>query len=473
MSRRSIIALVSLAILGLVAIGTIAVLVSGGDRRVGALTQGSYSTVRWAFQLNGVPLPGLKSVEGCRSRGDVVSVKSQSGTGVTEVLKHPSAVRIEPCVLEIGFSDKKPVYEWINATLDGQPQAKDLVLTEISTSTNKKSLELELDNALITRIGFPPLESNTTKGSFVIQLTVVPEQLVQTDYGTQGPSAPAANQLQKSVANFKLTLSGVTNSEKVSSVTPLVVKQAVVESNVEGARTLTADPGDLELGDLDVVIAPNFAAGFNSWFQSFFIQGNSSPSHEKTGTIELLDGSLQNTLLTIQLKGVGIYDAYDIRSGEIVRRGYSLYVESATFVIPANFGSSSPPPPTPPPTTTPPPPPPPPPATTAPPPPPSPPAETVTTTTPAEELAPPASVKFDLSGVGELTLVWAAVKGADSYVILSAAKPGGSYEPLAETSETQHTISRLESGTTIYLVLRSARGEEQSKNSEEIAVEIP
>lgn len=69
--------------------------------------------------------------------------------------------------------------------------------------------------------------------------------------------------------------------------------------------------------------------------------------------------------------------------------------------------------------------------------------------------------------------MWAEVKGAERYLILSSSKPGGSYEQLAETADTKHALSKLEPGTTIYLVLRAARGEEQSKNSEEIAVEIP
>ncbi len=466
MSRRSIIVLVSLATLGLLAVGTIGILVSGGDRRIGAITSGSYiGAARWGLELNGVALPGLQSVAGCRHRGDSISVKTQSGAGATEVEKHPSAARLEPCVLRIGYSEKKPMYEWINATLAGQAQKKDLELMEINASTNKVMVELELENALITKVGLPALDAGSSKVNFVVDLTIVPEHLARTDYGASGPSAPAVIQAQKSLGStFKLTIPGVQNSDKVTSISPIIVKQGITQTEVGGLQTATADPGDLELGDLDVVTGLGFAAGFNSWFQSFFIQGNSSPAEEKTGTIELLDSTLVNTLLTIRLEGMGIYDAYDIRSGESARRGYSLYVEGASFVFPTSSATSPPPPPpsSPPPPTTPPPPP----TTTeaAPPTPPPPPAETATTET-SRELQAPARLFATLVSKTEVTLEWEPSERAEGYVVLFSLDPRAEYKEIARSKEPFYAVSELAGGPPYYFVVRALRGEEQSVDS--------
>jgi hypothetical protein len=80
-------------------------------------------------------------------------------------------------------------------------------------------------------------------------------------------------------------------------------------------------------------------------------------------------------------------------------------------------------------------------------------------------------VKFEVLGEGQVRLAWPEVKGADRYLILSAGRSGGPYELLAEAKELDHTLTGLEPGTTLYLVVRAAQGETESKDSPE--VEIP
>jgi hypothetical protein len=81
-------------------------------------------------------------------------------------------------------------------------------------------------------------------------------------------------------------------------------------------------------------------------------------------------------------------------------------------------------------------------------------------------------VKYEVLGEGQVRLVWSAVEGAGHYQILSAGKPGGTYELLADSRETEYVLSRLEPGTTVYVVVRAVREEAQSENSTEIAIEV-
>jgi hypothetical protein len=81
-------------------------------------------------------------------------------------------------------------------------------------------------------------------------------------------------------------------------------------------------------------------------------------------------------------------------------------------------------------------------------------------------------VKYEVLGEGQVRLAWTAVEGASHYQILSAGKSGGTYELLADSKETEYVLSKLEPGSTVYVVVRAVREETQSENSREIAIEV-
>jgi hypothetical protein len=71
--------------------------------------------------------------------------------------------------------------------------------------------------------------------------------------------------------------------------------------------------------------------GWEKWASDFIVQGNKGVDNEQSGSIELLDPTLRNTLMKIDLAGVGIFRIADTRSEAnqetVARVEVGLYVE--------------------------------------------------------------------------------------------------------------------------------------------------
>jgi T4-like virus tail tube protein gp19 len=472
MSTRSIIALVVLAVLGLVGIGAAAVLFSDGDRSIGAIGSQSYGTTRYVLELSGTKVAGLESVDGCRTRGNVASFKSTSNTGQVEIDKTVSNVRDEPCVLTIVVKDQTQLFQWIKATLDGQPQQKDLRLWAVNEQYKALS-EIEVNDGLISEIGFSSVGTGSTAAA-TIKLTVVPDDLLRTNYGANnGPpvQSGSVSSKQGSAGRFEWALEGVpvTESSKTRRVSGVTVKQPLTESIVGSQRLLTATPGALEIEEFEFELPWGWASTMDSWFHSFVVQGSNSGGQEKNwATLKLLDSTLTQTMLTLSFTRVGIYDARDSIAGEGANKVYSLYAEGLTLVLPSTSSTGT--------TTA---------ATTT--------AATTTaatttaaTTTTATTTAAttttettettettgtafpaPAGLVARLSSASDAELQWNPVEKAEGYIVLMALEPGGKYAEVARSEKPTVLLSKLEGGPPYYFVVRAVRGDEQSENSEE------
>jgi hypothetical protein len=469
MSKRSLIALVVvLAIVVPLALGGIAIVMGGGDSRiVGALRadeyERAYGTNFYVETSAGTYSLGQpRSVTGCGSQAGLTTAPGPAG-GVT---KEPTTPAAQPCVVRLA-AGRMPAafFDLLDDVLAGQAGRTDFWLVNF-TRDGSAANGLHIDDALM-EVTFGKLDADAVDEQLDIVLSLRPDSVVElatccsTFSPTQGSGGSAGQQVYSN--RFAASISGVAGGQDIVEITEWTIKQVASGTDIS-----------TELGDLTFTVMRHSTNGFRQWLTNF----GQTPAAEKTMTIDVKKGSISTTSIafTLSLTGVGIRGHEPLgwyssgTAGQLLRDRFTVYVEGATaaggFSQAAQPASAPPPPPPSPPTTPPtaPPTPPPSPPTTPPSPPPPPPTET--------ELLAPADVKVERGEPGTVTLSWAEVKGAESYVILSSKEPGGPHEPLAETRETRHTISRLEPGTTIYLVLRAARGEGQSKNSEEIVVEI-
>ncbi|HEY7705582.1 MAG TPA: fibronectin type III domain-containing protein [Gaiellaceae bacterium] len=465
MSRRSIIAAVALGLLGLAAVGALAVALSDGERRVGAIGSRTVSGT-YVIQINGQSWGGVQSLSGCRPRSDVITAQSQGA-----VQKQLTGVRFEPCVMELRLSNQTGLLQWIEAMVDGQAERRNVVLIRSNPQTGKRLTELELDDALITQVKFPLLDSGSTSKVSDAELTIVPEGIDRTDYGSSGPNMPGVPGLKQfNSAGFTFDLSGIPDAQFTTSLESFVVTQKTTVGEIDGLRTYVTEPTSLETGDLEMSIGLNRTSQLEDWFEEFVIDGDNGQNQEKTATLTFKDLQTQNTFFALQFDGVGVFDAWDVEATgsthtNLARRAYAMYVEDVSMTVPGA------PPPAGGTTTT---------ATTtattttattttattttaatttAAPPPPAPPAE------PA--LAAPEGLTAKLSSASDAQLNWNAVKGAEGYIVLMSQKPGGEYTELLRTKEPTATVSKLEGGPPYYFVVRAFAAEEESENSDE------
>lgn len=95
------------------------------------------------------------------------------------------------------------------------------------------------------------------------------------------------------------------------------------------------EPAKLEFPNLVISIAESSAGTFYAWFQDMVIQGNAGENNEKSGTLELLDPTLKNTLMTIYFHHLGIFgftpEKSEAKAQGLKRVKVEMYCEQMTF----------------------------------------------------------------------------------------------------------------------------------------------
>ena len=64
---------------------------------------------------------------------------------------------------------------------------------------------------------------------------------------------------------------------------------------------------EAEIPDLELTLSEAGSASIADWHRTFVIDGDNGEKDEKSGSIALLDPALRDTLLQVDLSGVGIF----------------------------------------------------------------------------------------------------------------------------------------------------------------------
>jgi phage tail-like protein len=331
------------ALLGIVVLGGIAVAVGGvgDDRRAGALNR-SYVSGKFVVEIDGVNVGAASSFEGCAAAGTVVD--EQPGTDQV-VRKHIGTLAYDPCVLSVGAGMDKKLYEWVRDLLDRKATRHDVVIHSADYD-NKVRASTELLDALLTKVTFPELDA-ASKDAASMQLTIQAEQVKSLAASGQSIAVTNSKDAQKKwlPSNFRFTLDGVNDLDRVNKISAFEATQEVTPDSVGETRDYAQQAGKLRLGNLVFSISESHSGSVDAWFDSFLIKGNNGQANEKNGKIEFLSPNLQDVLFTLSLKGVGIFRGGEVKfeagSEKIKRKNYFLYVEEASFGSPL-FGTTAP-----------------------------------------------------------------------------------------------------------------------------------
>jgi hypothetical protein len=93
------------------------------------------------------------------------------------------------------------------------------------------------------------------------------------------------------VSNFRLSIPGL-DCTKVSKIDSFTVKP---QANV------------VDFPDFRIELSPVSGATWRDFYRTMVIEGHSTPTDEKTGTIELLSANLKHVIATISLFNLGIF----------------------------------------------------------------------------------------------------------------------------------------------------------------------
>ena len=469
MNKRSLIALiVVLAIVVPLALGGIAVLMGGdGSRITGALRLDEYERQYGTDLYLETPTGGqflgqAKQVTDCGRLAGLSAAADANGV----VRKQPSTPAPGPCEIRVSAGRMQPAFsDLLDDVLTGQVGRTGFWLVNLNR-TGGVSNGIHIDDALV-EASFDALDSDALDEELSIVLKLRPDSVVElpaccgTFVPTRGSVVTGRNTIFKN--GYQASISGVAGGQDIVAISAMNIRQVAAGNNVA-----------VELGDLVITVNRHPTNGFRQWFTDFAVNGQSAAANEKTLTLTLKRGTVAG--ITITFTGVGVRAEEPLgwgsgNVGTVLRDRFTIYVEQATL----NEGGPPPPPPAPAPqpqtqtqtqTQT---------VTSSPPPPPATTSQATTTApVPTEKtpLAAPLEIKASAEG-SAITVAWAPVEGAEYYVVLSSTEPEGRYAELARGEKTEQTVGRFEPGSTVYLVVRSGRGEAQSADSEVITVEIP
>jgi hypothetical protein len=187
--------------------------------------------------------------------------------------------------MQLGLSMGQPVKDWIDASLSMDAPRKVAVL-RLADGQRKVKQVIELDEALITEIGFPAADANARDvGYMTIGLAAGRKRMKQGDGSTIDDPSRSTQHLVLP-ESFRLHIDGLDETcARVTRVEPLTITRSV-----DGALI----PGKLEMPNLTITFPAEASRGIDRW------------NGPKTGSLAFFDAAGRRSLLTLGFEGLGL-----------------------------------------------------------------------------------------------------------------------------------------------------------------------
>lgn len=242
---------------------------------------------RFVLELDGVAAGLPASAEGGDAVAEVV-VEPAGPDGIQR--KQLGAVHYTDIVLTCGIGMEKAFWNWLSDTVAGKSSPLDGAL-RILDFDGKERERATFTNALLTEISLPALDA-ASKDAFLLTVRITAEH-VRRERGSGASEAGTVKGKQAVGSNFSVSLEGL-DLTRAARVGPLTLRRQVAE-------------GRLEIPDLELTLAETGSESVVDWYRKFVIDGNGSKADEKSGSIALLDAARKDSLLQLDLTGVGIF----------------------------------------------------------------------------------------------------------------------------------------------------------------------
>lgn len=254
----------------------------------------SFALGRHVLQINGAVCGFLRSVAG---GGGFAQVAQEPV--LQETKKHIGPPRWEDVELRLDLPPAAPVRDWITALWTGKVAPRTVVVSTVDSELHIIR-ERKFRNALLTGTTISAMDAAARDPGF-LTLKVMPE-FAETSKASGILTVPKlAAAWQRSY--FRLDLPGL-DCTRVAGIDSFTVTRPFAEPVDIGAKPV---PGSLSFPDLTVTLAESAAATWESWFQTFVVEGRNADTDEKTGSVSLLSPDLTTVLARIGFYHVGIF----------------------------------------------------------------------------------------------------------------------------------------------------------------------
>jgi len=299
------------------------------------VSQRSYVAGHFLLTLDGVDAGFVKSIEGGAIHADVIN---ETVGPSYFVKKHIGPPRYEDFTIQVGAWMQDALYDWIAASWKMNYQRKNGSIVNYDFNFEARS-QREFFNALVTEVQIPAMDGASKDQAYMtvkFQAETAEHKLVSS--GPKVTAKSPGSQTMWLPSNFKLEIDGL-DVQRVGKIDSFTLKQNVKPFTTGPDWMYQIEPTSLEYPNLSVYVALSNAEPWFTWHKEFVVEGKNGPDKEKTGAITLIDSTLSQTLLTINLKSVGIVnispDKADASGQDQVKRvKIELYVEEMDFVFP-------------------------------------------------------------------------------------------------------------------------------------------
>ena len=251
---------------------------------------------RLILKLEGRVVAELVSATGGAADREVVA-NPHDPSGVLR--KSPGKLSYDPLILEIGGATTKEVFQWIADTWAHRGSKKSGFIIKINEHEQDAG-HIEFTNALLTEVTLPAFDAAQHQPA-TMTLKLLPASTVRTmGTGTilRIPSVPRKSWLR---STFRLNIDGLDTAHTVRTDALTVAVAALP------APDGSFNPGTISVTNLAVSFPEPSAPTYQSWLQSFVIDGHNDPTQEKTATLLMLSPDLRETFLTFTLHNIGIF----------------------------------------------------------------------------------------------------------------------------------------------------------------------
>ena len=290
----------------------------------------------FALTLDGYEPAGyLKAIEGGGIKGELLT---QQVGGMPYRVKHINNPTVEPITVQVPFSMSSSFYDWVAKSWKGECERRNGSIITYDFDFNAMH-ELSFTEALILETTIPTLDGNSKDPAYMtVKFQPETAQHKFSPGGSRIPVKSPSTQTKWLPANFRLEIDGL-DVQRIAKIDSFTLKQNVKPMTCGPDWMDQIEPTSLEYPNLSVYVAMISAQPFFDWHQEFVIGGKNGPDKEKTGAITLLDSTLTEELLTINLKSVGIVNITSEKSDasgqdQVKRAKVELYVEEMEFVFP-------------------------------------------------------------------------------------------------------------------------------------------
>jgi hypothetical protein len=259
----------------------------------------------------------VKSIEGGAPVGVVLTAAPAAGAHFRE--KHLSGVRFEPIAIAASSRRARPLFDWITTAWQGTLAQKNGAVIRVDVN-GRPQAKREFVKAILVETTVPMLDgASKNPADFTVRLA--PERTRDvTPPATLPPSTPGKDAPFLS-ANFRLDIVGL-DCTRVAKIDSFTVKH--------NSPPATGAP---EFPNLRIELSAVSAGTWRTWFQSFVIDGHSSATDEKSGSLSFLNANLTTVLATINFFNLGIF-RLENAPADPSRVVAELYCERMELAIP-------------------------------------------------------------------------------------------------------------------------------------------